>query len=103
MSSTRGSPNVLVWIGVIGSYAASWLYFKAAWPQLRAQNLNRRWSLREILGYTADTLLSAKEFGGLTANLSVRSFSNLLRERHVGGMGFRHRLDERCRTEGSDR
>lgn len=29
--------NVLVWIGVIGSYAASWLYFKAAWPQLRAK------------------------------------------------------------------
>jgi cardiolipin synthase len=40
--------NVLVWIGVIGSYAASWLYFKAVWPQLRAaqnqppaQNLNQ--------------------------------------------------------------
>lgn len=29
--------NVLVWIGVIGSYAASWLYFKAVWPQLRAK------------------------------------------------------------------
>lgn len=29
--------NLLVWIGVIGSYAASWLYFKAAWPQLRAK------------------------------------------------------------------
>jgi cardiolipin synthase len=40
--------NVLVWIGVIGSYAASWLYFRAVWPQLRAdpkspaeQNLNQ--------------------------------------------------------------
>lgn len=29
--------NVLVWIGVIGSYAASWLYFKAVWPQLHAK------------------------------------------------------------------
>lgn len=29
--------NVLVWVGVIGSYAASWLYFKAVWPQLRAK------------------------------------------------------------------
>lgn len=27
--------NVLVWVGVIGSYAASWLYFKAALPLLR--------------------------------------------------------------------
>lgn len=27
--------NVLVWIGVVGSYAASWLYFKSVWPQLR--------------------------------------------------------------------
>lgn len=26
----------LVWIGVIGSYAATWLYFRTAWPQLRA-------------------------------------------------------------------
>jgi cardiolipin synthase len=26
---------VLVWIGVIGSWAASWLYLKAAWPVLR--------------------------------------------------------------------
>lgn len=40
--------NVLVWIGVIGSYAASWLYFKVVWPQLRgapaepqSQNLNQ--------------------------------------------------------------
>ncbi|MBJ7457651.1 MAG: CDP-alcohol phosphatidyltransferase family protein [Thermoleophilaceae bacterium] len=29
--------NVLVWIGVIGSYAASWLYFRSVWPQLRAK------------------------------------------------------------------
>lgn len=29
--------NVLVWVGVIGSYAASWLYFKAAWPVIRAK------------------------------------------------------------------
>ena len=29
--------NALVWIGVLGSYAASWLYFKAVWPQLRAK------------------------------------------------------------------
>ncbi|MGB0873335.1 MAG: CDP-alcohol phosphatidyltransferase family protein [Solirubrobacterales bacterium] len=27
---------VLVWIGVLGSYAATWLYFRTAWPQLRA-------------------------------------------------------------------
>jgi cardiolipin synthase len=29
--------NALVWVGVLGSYAASWLYFKAVWPQLRAK------------------------------------------------------------------
>lgn len=29
--------NILVWIGVIGSYTASWLYVKAAWPQLRGR------------------------------------------------------------------
>ncbi|MFT4048395.1 MAG: CDP-alcohol phosphatidyltransferase family protein [Solirubrobacterales bacterium] len=29
--------NALVWIGVIGSYAASWLYFKEVWPKLRAK------------------------------------------------------------------
>jgi cardiolipin synthase (CMP-forming) len=36
--------NVLVWIGVIGSYAATWLYIKTVLPQLRdasAQDLNR--------------------------------------------------------------
>ena len=29
--------NLLVWIGVVASYAASWLYFKSVWPQLRAR------------------------------------------------------------------
>lgn len=28
--------EALVWIGVLGSYAATWLYFRTAWPQLRA-------------------------------------------------------------------
>jgi cardiolipin synthase len=29
--------NVFVWIGMVGSYTATWLYFKAVWPQLRAR------------------------------------------------------------------
>jgi cardiolipin synthase len=36
--------NILVWIGVIGSYAATYLYVKTVWPQLKnapAQDLNR--------------------------------------------------------------
>lgn len=35
--------NALVWVGLVGSYIATWLYFKAVWPQLReggAQDLN---------------------------------------------------------------
>lgn len=28
--------NVLVWTGVIGSYVASWMYFRVAWRQLRS-------------------------------------------------------------------
>lgn len=37
--------EVLVWIGVVGSYVASLMYFKTVWPQLRAaapQDLNQR-------------------------------------------------------------
>jgi cardiolipin synthase len=36
--------NALVWLGIVGSYAATYLYIKSAWPALRGgatQDLNR--------------------------------------------------------------
>ena len=44
LSTTSVAAEILVWIGVIGSYAATYLYIKTMLPQLRAvpgQDLNR--------------------------------------------------------------
>lgn len=44
LSTDSVAANILMWIGVVGSYAATFLYVRTIWPQLRAasaQDLNR--------------------------------------------------------------